>query len=84
MIMRVLLLLIIVIALLAFAGWLTFSSGPGRTSVNLETNEIREDTQEIVSSGAKILDRAEDEIAPGDVPRSPVEREPGQRTTDRQ
>jgi hypothetical protein len=66
LVMRALLILIIVIALLAFAGWLTFSYGPGRTSVNLETNAIREDTQEMVRSGAKILDRAQDELRPSD------------------
>jgi hypothetical protein len=73
--MKALFFLIIVIALLAFAGWLTFSSGPGRTSVNLETNEIREDTQEIVRSGAKVLDRAGAELQPSDETQTPVERD---------
>ena len=82
--MRALLFLIIVIALLAFAGWLTFSSGPGRSSVNLETNEIREDTQEIVRSGAKVLDRAGDDLQSGDDAAEPVEREADRRTTDRE
>jgi hypothetical protein len=82
--MRALLILIIVIALLAFAGWLTFSSGPGRSSVNIETNEIREDMQEMVRSGAKILDRAEDEIAPGDDSAAPIKQEADRRATNRQ
>jgi hypothetical protein len=56
--MRVLIFLAIVAVLLAFAGWITFNSGPDRTSINLETNEIRQDTQEIVRSGAKMLDKA--------------------------
>jgi hypothetical protein len=81
--MKALLFLIIVIALLAFAGWLTFSSGPGRTSVNLETNEIREDTQEIVRSGAKIIDRAGDDLQPSDEVEQPVEREANRSMTDR-
>jgi hypothetical protein len=79
--MRALLVLIVVIALLAFAGWLTFSSGPGRTSVNLETNEIREDTKEIVRSGAEILDKAGDELQPSD-DTAPVEREAARPSTD--
>ncbi|HEY3391487.1 MAG TPA: hypothetical protein VGK58_02180 [Lacipirellulaceae bacterium] len=70
--MKALVFLIVVIALLAFAGWLTFSSGPGRTSVNLETNEIREDTQKIVRSGAKIIDRAGDELQPSEETAQPV------------
>lgn len=80
--MKALLFLIIVIALLAFAGWLTFSSGPGRTSVNLETNEIREDTQEIVRSGANIIDRAGDELRSSNEAQAPGEREANRRTTD--
>jgi hypothetical protein len=82
--MRALFFLIVVIALLAFAGWLTFSSGPGRTSVNLETNEIREDTREIVRSGAKILDRTGDELQPSDEAQLPVEREANRRTANRE
>jgi hypothetical protein len=74
--------LIVVIALLAFAGWLSFSSGPGRTSVNLETNEIREDTREIVRSGAEILDKAGDELQPSDDAAKPVEREADRPSTD--
>jgi hypothetical protein len=64
--MRVLIFLAIVAALLAFAGWITFSSGPDRATINLETNEIRQDTQEIVRSGAKVLDKAGDELQPDD------------------
>ena len=82
--MKALLVLIIVVALLAFAGWLTFSSGPGRTSVNLETNEMREDTQEIVRSGAKIIDRAGDELQPSDGVEQPVERDANRSMTDRE
>ncbi|HJQ78658.1 MAG TPA: hypothetical protein VJ828_01820 [Lacipirellulaceae bacterium] len=82
--MKALLVLIIVIALLAFAGWLTFSSGPGRTSVNVETNEIREDTQEIVRSGAKIIDRAGEELQPSDGVEQPVERDANRSMTDRE
>jgi hypothetical protein len=82
--MRALLFLIIVIAILVFAGWLTFSSGPGRTSVNLETNEIRQDTQEIVRSGAEALGKAGDELKPSDDAAAPVEREADRPAKDRQ
>jgi len=82
--MKALFFLIVVIALLAFAGWLTFNSGPGRASVNLETNEIREDTQEIVRSGAKIIDRAGDKPQPSDEVQQPVEREANRSLADRE
>jgi hypothetical protein len=73
--MRVLIFLAIVVALLAFAGWLTFSSDTGRTSINLETNEIRQDTQEIVRSGAKILDKSKGDLQPAENGRDLAERD---------
>ena len=72
--MRVLIFLAIVVALLAFAGWLTFSSDAGRASINLETNEIRQDTQEVVRSGAKILDKSEGDRQPAENGRDSAER----------
>jgi hypothetical protein len=80
--MRALLFLVIVIALLAFAGWLTFSSGPGRTSVNLETDEIRQDTQEIVRSGSKILNDARDGVATPEENNEPADEETGARAAE--
>lgn len=56
--MRTLVLLAAVVLLLALLGWITFSSGPGRSSINLETNEIRNDTQKAVEAGAGLLDDA--------------------------
>lgn len=82
--MRVILILVIVAALLAFAGWITFSAGPDRASINVETNEIREDTQEIVRSGAKVLDKAKDELQPADRHAEPAEREVTRRPSERE
>jgi hypothetical protein len=63
--MRFLIILAVVILLLAIAGWITFSKDSGRTSINIETNEIREDTGAIMNKGANLLNNAENEIAPG-------------------
>jgi hypothetical protein len=62
--MRFLIILAVVVLLLAIAGWITFSKDSGRTSINIETNEIREDTGQIMNQGAELLNNAEDEIAP--------------------
>lgn len=60
--MRLLLILAAIVLLLAVAGWITFSSDSGRSSINLETDEIREDTGEMMRSGSELLREAEGEI----------------------
>jgi hypothetical protein len=59
---RVLLILAAVLLLFAVVGWITFHSEPGRSSINLETDEIREDTGEMMRSGSELLRDAEEEI----------------------
>jgi hypothetical protein len=82
--MRGLIFLAVVVALLAFAGWITFNSGPDRASINVETNEIRQDTQEIVRSGAKVLDKAKGELQAADRNAEPSEREAARRPAERE
>jgi hypothetical protein len=60
--MRVLLILAAIVLLLAVAGWITFTSDAGRSSINVETDEIREDTGEMMRSGSELLRDAEQEI----------------------
>jgi hypothetical protein len=62
--MRLILILAAVIALLAIAGWITFHNEPGRASINLETDEIREDTGHMMQEGAELLREARDEVKP--------------------
>jgi hypothetical protein len=70
--MRMLILLIAVVAVLALVGWITFSNEPGRTSVNLETQEIREDTKDVMKTGSELLHKAGDEIDPNQDPQNGV------------
>jgi hypothetical protein len=70
--MRVLLILAAVVLLLALAGWVSFSSGPGRSSINLETDEIRQDTSEVMETGSELLNGAEDAVAPEGDPAQPA------------
>ncbi|MEX0610584.1 MAG: hypothetical protein WD738_15155 [Pirellulales bacterium] len=60
--MRALIILAAVVILLALVGWITFNSEPGRSSINLETEEIREDTGEMMRSGSELLRDAKEEI----------------------
>jgi hypothetical protein len=45
-------------------GWITFSNDSGRSSINLETQEIREDTGQALHKGSEVLRSAEAEVAP--------------------
>ena len=60
--MRALVFLALIVLLLAIAGWVTFSRGPGRASVNFETSAIREDTQEALDTGSRVLENAGDAV----------------------
>ncbi len=68
--MRGLIILAAIAALLAVAGWITFSSDTDRSSINLETEEIREDTGQMMQSGSELLHDAEEELSeePADTP----------------
>src|SRR5215831_1644694 len=57
-IMRVLIGLALVVLLLAVVGWITFSHNGARTSINLETSQIKHDTSEMVDSGKTLLENA--------------------------
>jgi ABC-type Na+ efflux pump permease subunit len=65
--MRAIILLLAVVVLLAFIGWLTVSTGPDRASINLEKQEIKEDTREMLEAGDKAIDRARESVDQSDV-----------------
>jgi hypothetical protein len=56
--MRVLIGLALLVLLLAVVGWVTFSHNGARTSINLETSQIKHDTNEMVDSGKNLLENA--------------------------
>jgi hypothetical protein len=64
--MRALILIVALVLVLALVGWVTFSRDDGRTSINLETQEIRQDTQDILDRGSEALKQAGDAAAPED------------------
>ncbi len=69
--MRALLIILGLIVIFALVGWITFSDDDGRASINVETNEIREDTGEIMNKGSELLKDAEQEVAPANETREP-------------
>ena len=65
--MRAIILLLAVVVLLVFIGWLTVSSGPDRASINIEKQEIKEDTREMLEAGDKAIERARQSVDQSDV-----------------
>ena len=51
-VMRALILLAAIVLVLMFVGWISFSKGPHKASINIESDKIRQDTKVIMGSGA--------------------------------
>jgi len=60
--MRALVFLALVVIVLALVGWISFSKGPDRTSINIEANKIRQDTKQLMGSGGEMLHKAGDKV----------------------
>lgn len=60
--MRVLILLAAIVLVLALVGWISFSKGPDRASINIESDRIRQDTKQVLESGGQMLHRAGDKV----------------------
>lgn len=60
--MRALILLAAIVLVLALVGWISFSKAPDRTSINIESDRIRQDTKRMMESGAQVLHKAGDKV----------------------
>jgi len=71
--MRAIILLVVIVLVLALIGWISFSKGPDRSSINIESGRIRQDTKEVMESGAQMLHKAGDKVEtePNRVPSNP-------------
>jgi hypothetical protein len=72
--MRALILLVAIVLVLALVGWITFSKGPDRASVNIESDRIRQDTKQVLESGGQLLHKAGDKVE-AEASREPSNRE---------
>jgi Tfp pilus assembly protein PilX len=66
--MRVVLILIVLLLVALFIGWISFSRGPERSSINLETTTIRQDTKKAVQSGEALLHKTEEKLDAAQMP----------------
>lgn len=62
--MRLLLIIVVVALLLSFAGWLAFDFSGNRASVEVRTDKIEQDTDEILETSKDLIHRAEERINP--------------------
>jgi hypothetical protein len=60
--MRALILLAAIVLVLALVGWITFRKGPEGPSVTIESEKIRQDTKQVMDSGAQMLHKAGDKV----------------------
>ena len=60
--MRALILLIAIVLVLALVRWITFSKGPDRAAINIESDRIRQDTKQVLESGGQLLHNAGDKV----------------------
>lgn len=60
--MKAALIIIALILCAALIGWITFDSTGDRASVNIETQEIKQDTKKAVKKGKDLIDDAKQEI----------------------
>ncbi len=54
--MRALLILLVVVLLLAVVGWIRFHDSPQRSTISIEKEEIRQDTEGMVERGNEFLE----------------------------
>ena len=60
--MRAFLVFVALVLIFAIVGWIKFSKGPDRASINLETGQIRQDTSRAMESGGQLLHKAGDKM----------------------
>lgn len=60
--MRAIIVVLAIVQVCVLVGWISFSKGPDRSSINLETDEIRQDTKQVMQSGAELLHKAGDKV----------------------
>jgi hypothetical protein len=54
--MRAIIILALVALLMGLAGWLTIGRSPDKTSINIETEEIQQDTENAVENAEEMIE----------------------------
>jgi hypothetical protein len=70
--MRALIILVAIVLILSLIGWVTYSKAPGRSSINIETQQIKQDTDRALESGSNLLRKAGDAVDSKAEPATPA------------
>ena len=54
----VVLIVVVAVAVMGWAGWLTFSQSPDRATINIDKREIKEDSDQLLRKGKELTDVA--------------------------
>ena len=82
--MRGIIALVLIVIVFVLIGWISFTRAPGHTSINLETHEIKKDTQEMINSGSELLNEAGAKLEQSNTPPvDPVQNRPYETPVDR-
>lgn len=54
--MKTILIVVCIGLAMALLGWLTFSNSPDHTTIHIETQKIKSDTQRAIDEGEKVID----------------------------
>jgi hypothetical protein len=60
--MRAIIFVAVVVLIMVLVGWITFSSQPERSTINVETQKIEQDTEKMVESGKNLVREAGDAV----------------------
>jgi hypothetical protein len=80
--MRGIIVLVLAILILVVIGWIRFDRQPDRSSIHLETQEIREDTQKAIDQGADLLQETGEAIESTQPPTTASPENPSAEPTD--
>ncbi len=61
--MRALIVVIVILVVLGFVGWIKFSSPDGDPTLRVDTNKVKEDTSAIVEKSKELTHQAVDEAS---------------------
>jgi hypothetical protein len=63
--MRALLILIVVVLLLALVGWIKFSNTPHESTITIDKEAVKQDTDQMVERGNELIDETRQAVGTG-------------------
>lgn len=74
--MRMLIIVVLIIALLTFAGWLVFNVGDSSTTIEIRTDKMQQDTEQAVDKVKEAVEKIGEGDTVDELESAGVDREP--------